>query len=130
MPRPDPRRPRENQAALFEAPPTNKDSARADQGRHTQAFRSAIHAAHEAGHLEEIDGALASSLIAAAWSLDQFEAQNKPYGSTKLLTPIVEALREARMTPDSRQTETEDHIAELVADLSRAEANESEWSSK
>lgn len=129
MPRPDPRRPRENQAALFAAPPTNKDAVLADQGRHSQAFRAAIRAANEAGHLEEIDGALASSLIAAAWSLDQFEAQNKPYGSTKLLQPIVEALREARMTPDSRQTETEDHIAELVADLGRAEAAESEWSS-
>lgn len=126
MPRQDPHRPREGQEALFAEPPASKDAVRLDTGRHTAAFRSSIAAAYEAGHLDAIDGALASSLIAAAWSLDSFEAQNKPYGSSKLLTPIVEALREARMTPDSRQTETEDHIATLVADLAAAEESERE----
>ena len=126
MPRPDPHRPREGQDALFSAPPANKDSVRLDQGRHSTAFRASLNAASEQGLITDVDGALASSLMAAAWSLDSFEAQNKPYGSSKLLTPIVEALREAKMTPDSRQTETEDHIAQLVADLADAEEAERE----
>lgn len=120
MPRPDPNRPREGQHALFE-PPTTKDSQRLDGGRHTRAMAGALDAAREAGALASIDDGLATVLLSGAWSMDSFEAQNKPYGPTKLVSQMVEALREARMTPDSRQTETEDRIADLVKELATAE---------
>lgn len=120
MPRQDSKRPREGQDALFDSPTTG-DSQRLDGGRHTRAMAGAVRAAHDAGHLDAIDDGLATVLVSGAWSLDCFEAQNKPYGPSKTIPAIVEALREARMTPDSRQTETEDRIADLVSELATAE---------
>lgn len=120
MPRPDPHAPKDGQHPLFE-PPTSKDSQRLDGGRHTRAMANALQAATEAGQLDPIDGGLATVLLSGAWSLDSFEAQNKPYGPTKLVSQLVEALREARMTPDSRQTDTDDRISELVAELATAD---------
>lgn len=120
MPRMNPDRPREGQAPLFD-PPTTKDSQRMDGGRHTRAMVGALEAAHNAGAMGDIDDGLATVLLSGAWSMDSFEAQNKPYGPTKLVSQMVEALREARMTPDSRQTETEDRIADLVKELATAE---------
>ena len=64
---------------------------------------------------------LASTLMAGAWALDAFEAQNKPYGPTKLIDQLVAALREARLTPDSRGDATDDAIQELLADLGAAD---------
>lgn len=123
MPRQNPDRPRAGQHALFDDP-TTADSQRTDGGRHTRAMAGAIKAAQDVGHLDEIDAGLATVLIAGAWSLDSFEAQNKPYGPSKIVPAIVEGLREARMTPDSRQTDTEDRIADLVAELGTAEDDE------
>lgn len=120
MPRPDPRRPRDGQEPLFPSP-TTKDDMRLDTGRHQLAFADALHRAYDDGTMTETDGALASTLLAAAWSMDAFEAQNKPYGSTKLLSQVVEALHEAHMTPESRGTDTDDRIAALVDELARAE---------
>lgn len=125
MPRPDPRRPQAGQEPLF-PPPTTKDDIRLNTGRHQLAFNEALNHAYDQGHIADVDGALASALMASAWSLDAFEAQNKPYGSTKLLSQIVEALREAHMTPDSRGTDTDDKIAALVAELSESEDAEVE----
>lgn len=123
MPRPDPHAPREGQPALFD-PPTTKDSQRTDGGRHTRAMSEAVAAAHDAGHLDRIDRGLATVLLSGAWALDSFEAQNKPYGPSKMVPAMVEALREARMTPDSRATDTEDKIAALVATLATADDDE------
>lgn len=122
MPRPDPRRPREGQESLFPAPTTG-DDMRLNTGRHQSAFHDALNAAHDAGHIDRIDGALASALMAGAWALDAFEAQNKPYGPTKILDQITAALREAHMTPDSRAVgdETDERIAALLADLASPE---------
>jgi hypothetical protein len=123
MKHPDPNRPRDGQAPLFE-PPTSSDSQRMDGGRHTRAMAGAIDAARNVGGLDAIDDGLATVLLSGAWSMDSFEAQNKPYGPTKLVSQMVEALREARMTPDSRQTETEDKIADLIKELSTADDDE------
>jgi hypothetical protein len=123
MKHPDPNRPRDGQAPLFE-PPTSSDSQRMDDGRHTRAMAGAIDAARNVGGLDAIDDGLATVLLSGAWSMDSFEAQNKPYGPTKLVSQMVEALREARMTPDSRQTETEDKIADLIKELSTADDDE------
>lgn len=123
MPRPDPRAPGADQESLFD-PPTTKDSQRLDGGRHTRAMSGALEAARNAGLIDAIDEGLGSVLLSSAWSLDSFEAQNKPYGPSKLVPAVVEALREARMTPDSRQTDTEDHIEDLVRELATAEDDE------
>ena len=116
MPRPDPRRPREGQESLFPAP-TTRDDIRLNTGRHQLAFNDALNSAYDQGHITDLDGALASTLMAGAWALDAFEAQNKPYGPTKILDQMVNALREARMTPDSRGDATDEALQELLAGL-------------
>ena len=116
MPRPDPRRPREGQRSLFPEP-TSKDDMRLNQGRHQLAFSEALDRAYDDGHLSDVDGALSSTLMAGAWALDAFEAQNKPYGPTKIIDQLVAALREARLTPDSRGDSTDEAIQELLAGL-------------
>lgn len=117
MPRPDPRAPREGQSALFgpdpgQAPPI---------GRHSQAMDAAIDAAKTAELVGEVDQGLMTVLRAAAWSLDTFERQNQPYGPAKLLDPLVNALDRAHMTPESRGTDTDDNIRQLLADLASAD---------
>lgn len=116
MPRPNPRRPREGQDSLFPEP-TTKDDMRLNNGRHQLAFNDALNKAFDDGHITEVDGALASTLLAGAWALDAFESQNKPYGPTKILDQMVNALREARMTPDSRGDDTDAALADLLNGL-------------
>jgi len=116
MPRPNPRRPREGQDSLFPEP-TTKDDMRLNTGRHQSAFNDALDKAYDDGHITEVDGALASTLMAGAWALDAFESQNKPYGPTKILDQMVNALREARLTPDSRGDDTDAAIADLLNGL-------------
>lgn len=125
MPRPDPRRPRDGQEPLFPAPST-KDDMRLNSGRHQLAFNDALNTAYDAGHITDLDGALATTLMAGAWALDAFEAQNKPYGPTKIIDQLVNALREARLTPDSRGDSTDEAIKQLLADLAEADTGEEE----
>ena len=113
MPRPDPRAPGTGQAELFGAAPI----AGPVDGRHSKAVDRAFSAAAAADLLRPEDEALVTLVRSAAWSLDAFEAQNKPYGPSKLLQPVTEALRELRLTPDSRATETDDSLKELLNDL-------------
>ncbi|QFG13031.1 terminase small subunit [Gordonia phage Schiebs] len=116
MPRPDPRAPREGQAALFGA-----DPATPPPGRHSAAVERALGAARDAGLVDDVDEALLTIVTAGAWSLDTFERQNQPYGPAKLIEPMVNALREARLTPDARQTSVDDSIKELLGDLASAD---------
>ena len=118
MPRPDPRRPREGQQDLFEPLAVHRPDS-VPRGRHSEAMDRAIAAGREAGQLDDLDDGLATVLRAGATALDMLEAQNKPYGPAKLLDPMVAALREARMTPDSRQTDTDDNIKDLLDELAR-----------
>lgn len=127
MPRPDPRRPREGQESLFPAP-TTKDDMRLNSGRHQSAFNDAINRAFDDGHITELDGALASTLMAGAWALDAFESQNKPYGPTKIIDQLVAALKAARMTPDSRGDQTDEAIAELLNGLGAPDGGDDESS--
>lgn len=125
MPRPNPKAPGQGQDSLF-ADPTTKDSLRIDGGRHTQSMRAAIGAAAERELLEDVDKGIATVLLAGAYSLDQFEAQNKPYGPTKLISQMVEALQAAHMTPDSRDTGIDESVADLIEALSDADAADPE----
>lgn len=113
MPRPDPRRPREGQEALF-PPPTNADDMLINRGRHSTAMASALDRAKQDGLLADVDDGLATVLLAGAWALDSFEAQNKPYGPSKMMEPMLNALQAAGMTPDARGTQTDNHIQELL----------------
>lgn len=124
MPRPDPRRPRAGQSALFEAEAI-KAPDKVLRGRHSEAMDRAVEAAREQGALDEVDDGLITVLRASAWSLDAFEKQNKPYGPSKIIDPLVNALREARMTPDSRAAATDDSIKELLSDLGTPTAGDS-----
>ena len=118
MPRPDPKEPGPGQDALFEAT-AEKREGQVLRGRHSAAVDRALDAARAAELIGSVDEAAATLLRAGAWSLDAFEAQNKPYGPAKLIDPMVAALREARMTPDSRQTDTDDEIKDLLHALAQ-----------
>lgn len=123
MPRPNPLAPGPGQGSLFPAPTTG-DDMRHNRGRHQTAFSQALDIAYDQGLIDSVDGALASTLMAGAWSLDSFESQNKPYGPSKIVQPILDALRAAHMTPDTRPDTTDDAISQLVAELSAAEDSE------
>lgn len=113
MPRPDPKRPREGQLGLFEKQAI-KEPDMVLRGRHSEAMDRALAAAQDQDAIAEIDEGLQTVLRAGAWSLDSFEAQNKPYGPTKIIDQLVGALREARMTPDSRDVATDDEIKDIL----------------
>ena len=116
MPRPDPHRPRAGQLGIFEEQAV-KEPDHVLRGRHSEAMDRAIMAAQDQDALSAIDEGLQTVLRAGAWSLDVFESQNKPYGPTKIIDGMVAALREARMTPDSRDVATDDEIKDLLHEL-------------
>ena len=116
MPRPDPRRPRAGPLGIFEEQAVKKPD-QVLRGRHSEAMDRAIIAAQDQDALSPIDEGLQTVLRAGAWSLDVFESQNKPYGPTKIIDGMVAALREARMTPDSRDVATDDEIKDLLHEL-------------
>lgn len=124
MPRPDPRAPGAGQSELFEPsePVGQKRAGQVLRGRHSVAVDAALDAARAQQVVTDVDEAAATLLRAGAWSLDAFEAQNKPYGPSKIIPALTEALRELHMTPESRQTGTTDGaIAELLRDLNTLE---------
>lgn len=116
MPRPDPKAPRAGQESLFEALGETRQG-QVLRGRHSEAMDRALDAARAAELVADVDEGLATVLRAGAWSLDVFEAQNKPYGPSKIVQALTEALREANMTPGARVTDTDAAIAALLADL-------------
>nr|DAI73900.1 MAG TPA: hypothetical protein [Caudoviricetes sp.] len=125
MPRPNPYRPREGQYSLMPEPST-RDDVRDNRGRHSAAFAAALDRAYDDGIIGEADGALASTLLAGAWALDSFEAQNKPYGPSKTIDPILAALRAAQMTPDSRADDTDENIEALLQELAAPDSEPAE----
>lgn len=128
MPRPDPKQPGRDQQALFEATEAVAQD-RAGQvlrGRHSVAFDVALAAAADQQIIADPDGALASTLRAGAWALDSMERSGHHYGPAKLIPGITEALREAHMTPESRQTDTDAAIVALLTDLADVEAESTE----
>lgn len=117
MPRPDPRAPKAGQTAMF-GPEIDQTIP---PGRHSEAMARAIGAAQDAELVAAADEGLLTVLRAGAWALDTFERQNQPYGPSKLLDPLVNALTQAHMTPESRGTDTDANIAALLADLGKAD---------
>lgn len=124
MPRPDPNRPREGQMELFEDTPY-KMRDKLLRGRHSRAMDTAIHAAEERDLVDDIDKGLLTVLRSGAWALDSLEASSHHYGTAKLITPMVDALREARMTPESRQVASDDAVAALLEELNDDDATAS-----
>ncbi|WP_147291502.1 hypothetical protein [Corynebacterium senegalense] len=95
------------------------------RGRHSEAIDRAIAAAKANDLLDDVDDALLTVLRAGGWALDSFESQNKPYGPSKVIDPLVNALREAHLTPDSRAESTDESIKELLHDLGTATVSDS-----
>lgn len=120
MPRPDPKQPGPGQDALALDVPEYVAPTRAGvvaRGRHSKAMDAAVSAARDAEVIGDIDGGLVTVLRASAWALDSMERSGHHYGPAKLVPAITEALREAHMTPESRQTDTDSAIADLIASL-------------
>lgn len=121
MPRPDRHAPKDGQSELFQLGTTAATPANA---RHSLAFMRAITAATDHGLLEDVDEAIASVALAGAWSLDQFEAQNKPYGPSKIVGELREVLASMGMTPEARNSATEANIGDLVDRLAAMDEDE------
>ena len=116
MPKPDPNRPREGQMELFEDTPY-KMRDKLTRGRHSEAMDTAIDAARSRDLVDDVDKGLLTVLRSGAWALDSLEASEHHYGTAKLIAPMVDALREARMTPESRQAAADDAVGALLQEL-------------
>ena len=116
MPRPDPKRPRAGQIDLFEDVPL-KHPDKLTRGRHSEAMDDAIAAARERDLVDDIDKGILTVLRSGAWALDSLEASEHHYGIAKLIGPLTETLREARMTPDSRSAASDDTLDQLLQEL-------------
>lgn len=123
MPRPDPKRPREGQEALFEAEAVKQPDC-VLRGRHSMALDAALDAARENQVIHPIDEGIATVLRAGAWALDTLEKQDRPYGPAKLIPAMTEALTAAHMTPESRKLESEDLAKQLFEDLAALESGD------
>lgn len=77
----------------------------------------AILAARSAEVVGDLDAGLTTVLRAGAWALDSMERSGHHYGPAKLLPGLTEALRDAHMTPESRQTDTDAALADLLTEL-------------
>ncbi|WP_280383349.1 hypothetical protein [Nocardia wallacei] len=109
MPRRDPRAPELGQTAMFAELPQLTNAP----GRHSTDTDRALRAAG----LAESDLAAATLARAGAWALDQFEAQNKPYGPSKTIPAVLDALRALHLTPDSQPEENIDGFDALIREL-------------
>lgn len=119
MPRPDPTAPKAGQDALFDAVEllAERRAGQVLRGRHSIAMDTAIDAARSAEVIGDIDAGITTVLRAGAWALDSMEASTHHYGPAKLIPAITEALRDAHMTPESRKTETDTAIHDLLTEL-------------
>lgn len=92
-------------------------------GRHTESMNKALDAARAADMVDDIDDGLATMLRAGAWALDEMEATGSQYGPAKIISPMIEALREAHMTPDSRQMAADDAVTELLREFAEDDSD-------
>ena len=92
-------------------------------GRHTESMNKALDAARVADMVDDIDDGLATVLRAGAWALDEMEATGSQYGPAKVIGPMIEALREAHMTPDSRQMAADDAVTELLREFAEDDSD-------
>ncbi|QNQ90872.1 hypothetical protein GP475_09640 [Corynebacterium poyangense] len=104
----------QNTTPLFELP--------ADPpGRHEKLLTRAIEAAEETGVIEEIDSAMISLALANAHALDKAEKmKNGPYAISSITGPYREVLTSLRMTPETRNNEANDELAQALAALDTA----------
>lgn len=116
MPRPDPRAPGVGQMDIFEDKAI-KNPFKLTRGRHSEAMDRALDAARSHDLVDELDEGLLTLLRSGAWALDVLELENKSWGPAKMIPPMIEALREARLTPDSRQSASDDAVATLLEEL-------------
>ncbi|WP_069160073.1 hypothetical protein [Nocardia altamirensis] len=102
---------------MFTELPATDVVVRTEPGRHAKAVQVAIDAARRDQALCDADEAALTLIRSGAWALDSFESQNKPYGPSKLLGPVLDALKELRMTPATRAAAQTDTLEELLRDL-------------
>lgn len=114
-------RPGPGQQGMWDAPADAAAMRINGGGRHSAAMAGAVAAAEDAGHLSELDRGLATVLMAGAWELDMHESRMESWGPSKVMGAMVDALREAHMTPDSRGNDTDDKIAALITEMSTAQ---------
>ncbi|MGW0247932.1 hypothetical protein ACWDYH_14990 [Nocardia goodfellowii] len=117
MPRRHSKSPEHEQDSMFPELPNTDAVLRTQSGRHAAAVERAIAAARADQALIDADEAALTLVRAGAWALDVFEAQNKPYGPSKLLGPVLDALKELRMTPETRAVAQHDTLEELLREL-------------
>ncbi|MCP2281074.1 hypothetical protein [Nocardia amikacinitolerans] len=122
MPRRHSKSPDQGQDSMFPDLPSTDAVVRTEHGRHSKAVETAIEAARKDQALVDADEAALSLVRAGAWALDTFEAQNKPYGPSKLLGPVLDALKELRMTPETRASAQSDTLEELLRELATPDA--------
>lgn len=120
MPRPHPSEPKDGQMDLIEYEAVKK-VGEIIRGRHSIAVDAALAAAAEQGYTDEVDKALLTTIRAGAWALDSFELQNKPYGPSKTIEPMLAAIREAGLTPEVRAAHTNDNVDVLLENLMAAD---------
>lgn len=109
-----------DQSALFDDMPLRQPD-KLLRGRHSQAMDDALAAARERDLIDDVDKGIATVLRSGAWALDSLESRGQHYGPAKLIAPMVEALREARMTPESRQVAADDTVSQLLKELNADE---------
>lgn len=127
MPREDPRAPKFGQESLFDAGggaelAAPKIVGQVTRGRHSEAVDRSIVAAYKRGIIEDVDEAAVTLLRAVGSNADLAEARRDLYTLSKLLPGANELLDRLHMTPDSRVTETDEALAELVDKMNQAHA--------
>lgn len=121
MPRPDPKAPREGQAAMFDLP---APASAMPRGERSRQIEEAINEARRLDGENAIYGALDAAILHCGRVLDSFEHTNRPYGMAKLAAPMLELLAARHMTPESRReldAAQNDKLTELLNDLATPE---------
>lgn len=129
MPRPPVRKPGEGQGDMFADDDdfkrfTVNTGAQEHRGRVSAEIDAAFAAATEQELVREEHRALMAIVRHGGWAMDNFEATNKPYGASKLIQPMTEALRELNLTPAAQADAVDDSLKVLLNDIARPSRSE------
>ena len=119
MPRPDPKAPGPGQGDMFADDDDFKrfkvnEPAQSHRGRISTEIDAAFAAAEEQELIRDEHRALMAVVRHGGWAMDNFEATNKPYGASKLIPGMTEALRELNLTPAAQADAVDDSLKELL----------------
>lgn len=129
MPRPDPKAPGPGQGDMFaddDAVPkfTVNSGAQEHRGRISTEIDAAFAAAQEQELVREEHRALMAVVRHGGWAMDNFEATNKPYGASKLIPGMTEALRELNLTPAAQADAVDDSLKDLLNGIAQPSRTE------